>query len=586
MTIYNSSFGFSEAPFENKLDQRFLFLGRDHGEVLAALLYFMREEKGLAMVCGDVGTGKTMLLHAFLGKLPDSVQPILISNPLANYRELLGYIASSLEILWRGKTLLELLDQIKESLSAARGQGKTFILIIDEAHLLSDASLEQIRLLSNIETAEGKLLQILLVGQYELSHRLNLPKFRQLRQRININRFLSPLPATEAWQYLEFRLKKAGSLPERCFTPKCKKLIWKLTGGLPRNINHLCDTALVICMTEGRKQVDPRILKKAWDALRTDQIFAARLTPLPRTMSLLKQKRFWVPSLACLIVLSLWGLMGSASIQGGLEQICHKGWLGVASLFPTGASSTAPGLEGCLAAVASQTTAATPAPGGSVGLAAGTTQTPALPELPRPEQIHPVPATGAPPAEAEKLQMDPPKDVPEAELKARPPESQEAAVPLEPAQGAAIEAPTQSEPSRPNQVEAENNDTLIQIARRWFPEQERLGLLALVLANPQALREDQIFAGQKLNLPGINPADQTIRLQDGRVYALYGEYPSLRALQKAIANLSRHKVRYAIMNDLAEEDRASYQVLIGAYGNQQDLEQALSQVKKNLSRVR
>ncbi len=578
MAIYNSSFGFSEAPFENKLDQRFLFLGRDHGEVLAALLYFMQENKGLAMVCGDVGTGKTMLLHGFLGKLPDSVQPILISNPLVSYRVVMGYIASSLGIPWRGKTLLELLDEIKETLSAARSQGKTFILIIDEAHLLSDASLEQIRLLSNLETAEGKLLQILLVGQYELSHRLNLPKFRQLRQRINVNRFLSPLPATETWQYIEFRLIKAGSQPERCFSPKCKKLIWKLTGGLPRRINQLCDTALVICMTEGRKQVDPRILKKARDALRTDQIFTARLTSLPRTMSLLKQKRFLVPSLACLLLLILWGLMGSASVQGGLGQIFHKGWLVVKGLSPVRTSSTEPGGEGRLAATSSPSE-------GSVGLVTGATQVPAPVDPPKSKGDVTPPVSPKSPAEAEKP-ADLPEDVTGTRTKTPPPTGQEAAVQTDPGLRAAVEASTASEPSRPSQVEAENNDTLIMIARRWFPEQEKLGLLALVLANPQALKEDQIFAGQKLNLPGVNPADQTIRLQDGRVYALYGEYPSLRDLQKAIAHLGQHKVRYAIMNDLAEEDRASYQVLIGAYGNQQDLDQALSRVKKNLSRVR
>ena len=122
--MYNSLFGFVEAPFENKLDQRFLFLGRDHGEVLAALLYFSREKKGLAMICGDVGTGKTMLLNGFLSKLPDSVQPIVISNPLVNYRELLIYIASALAIPRRDETLLELLDHISETLDTARNRGK------------------------------------------------------------------------------------------------------------------------------------------------------------------------------------------------------------------------------------------------------------------------------------------------------------------------------------------------------------------------------------------------------------------------------------------------------------------------------
>ena len=181
----------------------------------------------------------------------------------------------------REETLLELLDRIKETLNAANDQGETFLLIIDEAHLLPDASLEHIRLLFNIETPECKLLQILLAGQNELSHRLNLPKFRALRQRINVNRFLSPLSALETVQYVEHRLEKAGSRFDRCFAPGCKKLIWKLTAGVPRRINHLCDTALLICLSKGLTRVNPETLKKAQDALKTDQIFTTRFSFLP-----------------------------------------------------------------------------------------------------------------------------------------------------------------------------------------------------------------------------------------------------------------------------------------------------------------
>jgi general secretion pathway protein A len=168
--VYNSYFGFSESPFENNLDQRFLFLCEDHREVLAALMYFVLERKGLAMVCGDVGTGKTMLINSFLTRLPSSIRPIVIANPLVSYLDLLHFIAGSLGIHEKKENALELLDQIKQGLLEARRRGIDYVLIVDEAHLFADANLEQVRLLSNIEIPESKLLQILLVGQNELSH--------------------------------------------------------------------------------------------------------------------------------------------------------------------------------------------------------------------------------------------------------------------------------------------------------------------------------------------------------------------------------------------------------------------------------
>ena len=210
--MYNSFFGFSGSPFENNLDQRFLFLGEDHREVLAALLYFAETKKGFAIVCGDVGTGKTMLLNSFLDRLPDSVQPITIPTPYASSLDILIQIAKALKVRNTGNgSVLELTDRVKKALTSAMLQKKSFVLIIDEAHLLSDQALEEIRLLSNMETPDQKLLQILLVGQYELSHKLDRPEMRHLRQRINVNRFLSPLNPEETLQYIDQRLKQVGS---------------------------------------------------------------------------------------------------------------------------------------------------------------------------------------------------------------------------------------------------------------------------------------------------------------------------------------------------------------------------------------
>jgi general secretion pathway protein A len=293
--MYNSYFGFSESPFENKLDQKFFFPSEDHREVLVALLYFIKEEKGFAAVCGDVGTGKTMLINRLLSMLPDHIQPIIITAPTVDYLDILHYLAKTLSIRdsrqgvlelidevkqalvearkKKKQSVLELIDEVKQALVEARKKKKIFVLIVDEADLLSDASLEGIRLLSNIETENNKFFSILLVGQNELSPKLSRPT---MQQSININRFLFPLGPSETIQYVKHRLSKVGADFNACFESKCQGLIYKMTEGVPRKINQLCDNALLICMTERLKKVDRKILKKAREALLTDLIFSPK----------------------------------------------------------------------------------------------------------------------------------------------------------------------------------------------------------------------------------------------------------------------------------------------------------------------
>ena len=277
--MYHSYFNFSVSPFENNLDQRFLFFSAGHREVIAALLYFIQENQGFALVCGDVGTGKTMLVNTLLNRLPESVQPVLIANPEVRYNDILIYVAGILGIDANGKRVLELIDRVKEALVASCRLGKRFVLIVDEAHLLPPGTLEQIRLLSNIETQEHKLFQILLIGQYQLSHKLSKPGMFQLRQRIRINRFLAPMDEAETIQYIDHRLRVAASNFASCFKPDCAGLIFKITKGVPRSINNLCDSALLICMANKLPKVTRRILKKADHALNSDVIF----TPPKRT---------------------------------------------------------------------------------------------------------------------------------------------------------------------------------------------------------------------------------------------------------------------------------------------------------------
>jgi len=312
--MLNRYFGFSCSPFENTLDQRFLFRSRSHEEVIETLLYFTREKKSFAMVCGDVGTGKTMILHHLLEKLPESVLPILVPYPDVEYVELLRYMARVLKKNPEGKGILDLTTDVKEALTGTDLEGRQVVLIIDEAHLLSTSSLENIRLLSNMEITEKKLLQILLIGQNELGIKLRQEDMRQLRQRININCTLSPMSPSETIEYIDHRLKVAGACSSEtsgscfdgCFAPECKKPLYEMTGGVPRSINQLCDIALLICMTEQREfRVTRRILEKAHSAIISGSVKTTRPRPAVQFSRAISYAKVLKPALATAAVLAL-----------------------------------------------------------------------------------------------------------------------------------------------------------------------------------------------------------------------------------------------------------------------------------------
>jgi general secretion pathway protein A len=253
-----------------------------------------------------------MIVHHFLEKLPQSVLPILIAFPDVEFIEILRYIARALEINPEGKEVLQLVDDVKEALSKTGHDSRQVVLIIDEAHLLSLNSLENIRLISNIELTQNKLLQILLIGQIELGVKLRKAEMHQLRQRINVNRVLSPMSPSETIEYVDHRLKIAESSFDWCFDQGCKKLLYEMTGGVPRSINQLCDTALLVCMTEKSRRITKRILKKAYAALNTDLIQAPgdrRIGALSYAFSYVKKFKTAFAAAALILVLTL-GLRG------------------------------------------------------------------------------------------------------------------------------------------------------------------------------------------------------------------------------------------------------------------------------------
>ncbi len=621
--MYNSYFGFLESPFENRLDQKFLFLSEDHSEVLAALLYFIKEEKGFALVCGDVGTGKTMLINGFLDRLPQSVQPLIISNPNVLYLDLIRYLAKTLEVEAANQSVLELTDEVKKALVEARSQGKVFVLIVDEAHLLSDASLEDIRLLSNIETRDHKLLQILLVGQYELSHKLDRPEMRQLRQRINISRFLSPLNPQETVQYIDHRLGKVGADFASCFEANCRSQIYRMTEGVPRKINQLCDSALLICMTEGQRKVNRQVLKKAGEALLTDLVFTPK-SAQRQGSGLGRARKFWLPAAAGLGLFFL----GLGAQTGWLRLPPWSGSLApgvVASVpeakalpEPTPAAQEPEGLKppreeaGALrpALPAPLKEAAAPGPASPPGPVASPPQTGReaptpgqVPEAPGPKPAGPAPTpgvareSGAKPAEIpeparaapelprtpDQLAGAPGNLVSLPVAPASPPAGRGAPPP--PGEGlTAAGEPSAPEPDPgapvPAQIVIKEGDCLTRIAAKWYPENVELGMEAIILANLKNSKEDLLHPGQVLFLPRLKAATRTIQLRDRLFYALYDRFRSFAQLQEVMPWLNHTKVRYLILNSIDSAGVTNHHVILGGYEREKDLEKALKSLER------
>lgn len=257
--MYEQFYGLSQNPFNVTPNPEFLFLGKNHREALAQLLYGVREKKGFIVITGEVGTGKTTLLHYLLEKLEGNnhTKTAFLFNPKLTVQDFLQYILKDLGVRVQGQTKGEHLHHLHRYLLNAYRKDERVVLIVDEAQGLNPDLLEEVRLLSNLETSKSKLLQIVLVGQPELDKTLSRPDFRQLRQRINLRYHLAPLTEKETREYIEKRLRIAGSV-EPIFTDQAISEIYRRSGGIPRLINILCDNALLNGYALDRKQVDKK----------------------------------------------------------------------------------------------------------------------------------------------------------------------------------------------------------------------------------------------------------------------------------------------------------------------------------------
>lgn len=244
--MYLDFYGFQEKPFTLTPNPRFVYLSRNHREVLAHLLYGIEDGCGFIAITGEVGTGKTTVLRALLEDLDnDRYRLAFIFNPSVSALDLLRAIQREYAIEGPAAEAGDLLHLLNEFLLRQRGEGRTVVLVIDEAQHLDPAVLEQIRLLSNLETQTDKLIQIVLVGQPELGALLKRRNMRQLNQRISVRYHLGTMNFADTCEYVRHRLRVAGG-DEEIFTPAALKKIHRYSGGLPRLINLACSRALLM----------------------------------------------------------------------------------------------------------------------------------------------------------------------------------------------------------------------------------------------------------------------------------------------------------------------------------------------------
>ena len=266
--MYESFYKLRENPFNVSPDPKYLYLGENHREALAQLLYGVREKKGFIVITGEVGTGKTTLVHSLLGKLNGSshTKTAFIFNPKLSAHDFIQYILKDIGLEVNGGTKGDHLHALQRYLLDAYQKGEGVVIIIDEAQGLDPELLEEIRLLSNFETSKSKLVQIVLIGQPELNKTLSRFEFRQLRQRINMRFHLPPLSEKETREYIERRLTVAGAVGSP-FSKKAVKEVYRISKGIPRLINILCDNALLNGYALDQRVIDQKVVKEAADDL-------------------------------------------------------------------------------------------------------------------------------------------------------------------------------------------------------------------------------------------------------------------------------------------------------------------------------
>jgi general secretion pathway protein A len=258
--MYTTFYNLQDKPFEITPDPRFLYLSENHREALAHLIYAVREKKGFTVITGEVGTGKTTLIQTLLSRLDGSVRTAFLFNPKLGPTDFLHSICEDFGIKGAKGSKGQTLNHLHQFLLECYGRGENVVLIIDEAQNLDPQLLEEVRMLTNLETPKNKLLQVILMGQPELNGVLNDTRYRQLKQRISLRYHLKPLTRPEVEEYIKARLVTAGASDTDLFTMSALERLYRYSKGIPRLINIVCDNALLAGYAADQRVIGPKII--------------------------------------------------------------------------------------------------------------------------------------------------------------------------------------------------------------------------------------------------------------------------------------------------------------------------------------
>ena len=525
-------FGFSDPPFAGN-DARFLFLGHPYTEILESLFELIVGQEGFIVICGSDGAGKTTLVNGFLKKLPASVQAIVVSNPSVNSSGMMYEIGTALQMTHREDEYFDL-NEFERALVEADLKGKYIILVVDNAHLLSDHDLEVIWLFSNIERNGQKLLKILLLGADELRQRLDSPQLKHVLDSITLNCYLSPLNPHQTIDYINHRLEVVGSSIDSCFAPDCHDMIFKITEGFPHRINQICQKALQACTEAEIEMVNRKILSKLDQARRLGLFSSTNI------------RGYGSPWMAIGIGLVVLAFIGFISFRGFFINSSKQGpqKIHAASKEPSETSSP-------------------------------------LADMKRDYAVGPQKITSGGSESGGQL---PP-------LKSAEPEPDSSETNMQVISGSETgENPSNTEPSktesRTYQI-SEKDKSLTNIAASRYPGHVKVATEALFLANPKIVREDSISPGQIIRLPQVCVGGNRFQLDDELFYAPYGHYYSPLSLQRILSWLDKKEIRHIVRQTQETDGRTLNRVFLGGYEAEADLIKAQQGiVKKNSNKIK
>jgi general secretion pathway protein A len=260
--MYTTFFGFTHKPFQLTPDPEFLFLSRVHKRALTYLDYGVADNSGFILITGEIGTGKTTVIRSLIKKIPQDIKIARINNTKVSSDQLISMINEEFGIYSKGDDKTQMLSKLNDFIISQYAQGRRSMIIIDEAQNLTPNLLEEVRLLSNLETDKSKLLQIILIGQPELNALLSRPDLEQLRQRIAVNSHISPLTRDEVEAYILHRLRVAGNEHAVTFEDGSMDVLFSFSRGIPRLINIACDFLLLAAFADETKVIDVTLVKE------------------------------------------------------------------------------------------------------------------------------------------------------------------------------------------------------------------------------------------------------------------------------------------------------------------------------------